>query len=52
MAKKEFNLDAVEKQIADLDSKIQKLTLVKQQLELSREDYLRKLDRISSESNK
>lgn len=33
--KKDFNVEAVRKQIQDLDNKILKLTLVKQQLELS-----------------
>lgn len=44
MAKKEFNKDSVEKQIADLELKIQKLTLAKQTLELALLSHERKTE--------
>jgi hypothetical protein len=48
MAKKEFNKESVLKQIADLELKIQKLTLAKQTLELALQSHERK----ANESNK
>lgn len=35
MAKKQFNAEAVKKQISDLELKIEKLTITKKQLELA-----------------
>jgi hypothetical protein len=47
MAKKEFNKESVLKQIADLELKIQKLTLAKKTLELALQSHERK----ANESN-
>lgn len=52
MAKKEFNLEAVQKQIADIELKISKLTLTKQQLELAVESYNKGLARLAQEQSK
>lgn len=44
MAKKKFNKESVEKQIANLEIKIQKLTLAKQTLELTLLSHERKVE--------